>query len=88
MDKLPVSFVLPINVFEPVVNKDPVTVCVPINNEEPVTTNEPLIIDPFDAVTDVKWAVLPLTINFFQLANYYSISLHISNTYKYGYVLF
>ena len=62
-------------VDEPVILAEPVRIRVSIeeNVELPETTREPLIIAPLDAVTDEKWAPLPLTISFFQVGNSYSV---------------
>jgi hypothetical protein len=68
---LPDSSKLPVIVEEPV----RINVSIAENVELPDTTKEPLIIAPFDDVTDDRWASLPLTITLFQVANYYSILL-------------
>jgi hypothetical protein len=74
-DKLPVTLKLPVMVEEPVIKEEPVKINVSIeeNVEPPDTISEPLITAPLDAVTDEKWASLPLTINLFQVGNSYSI---------------
>jgi hypothetical protein len=43
--KAPVRLVVPINVFEPVVNRLPVTVCEPINVFEPELIMLPVIVN-------------------------------------------
>jgi hypothetical protein len=60
---------------EPEIFAEPVRVRVSIeeNVELPETTRDPLIMAPLDAVTDEKWASLPLTISFFQVGNSYSV---------------
>ena len=70
----------------PLTYPDPVNMSVSIeeNVELPETVSDPLIIAPFDAVTDAKCAELPLTIIFFQVDNYYSIYFNLYlNFYKY-----
>ena len=68
-------FRLPVIIEEPLIREEPVRVSVSIeeNVELPETTREPLIMAPLDAVTDEKWASLPLTISFFQVGNSYSV---------------
>jgi|688.fasta_scaffold285313_2 hypothetical protein len=68
---LPDSSKLPVIVEEPV----RINVSIAENVELPDTTKEPLIIAPFDDVTDDRWASLPLTITLFQVGNYHSILL-------------
>jgi hypothetical protein len=70
-----VMFRLPVIIEEPLIREEPVRVSVSIeeNVELPETTREPLIMAPLDAVTDEKWASLPLTISFFQVGNSYSV---------------
>jgi len=62
----------------PVIFAEPVKVRVSTEGNDavlPLTVKEPLIIAPYDAVTDDSSAALPLTITLFQVANYYSILL-------------
>lgn len=68
-------FRLPVIIEEPLIREEPVRVSVSIeeNVELPETTRGPLIMAPLDAVTDEKWASLPLTISFFQVGNSYSV---------------
>lgn len=68
---------LPVTIEEPLITEEPVKIRVSTadNVVLPDTMSEPLMITPFDAVTDVKCASLPLTISFFQLANYHSIKI-------------
>ncbi len=70
-------FRLPVIIEEPLIREEPVRVSVSVSIEEnvelPETTREPLIMAPLDAVTDEKWASLPLTISFFQVGNSYSV---------------
>ena len=72
---LPVISKLPVITEDPLIKEDPVSIRVSIaeNVELPETTSEPLMTAPLEAVTDDKCALLPLTIIFFQVANYYSI---------------
>ena len=60
---------------EPLTMDDPVKTSVSTaeNVELPETENDPLTMAPLDAVMDDRCASLPLTISFFQVANYYSI---------------
>ena len=72
---LPVIPKLPVTIEEPLIKEDPVSMRVSMaeNVVLPETTSEPLTTAPLEAVTDDKCASLPLTIIFFQVANYYSI---------------
>lgn len=71
---LPVILKLPVITDDPLIREDPVRMRVSTaeNVELPDTKSDPFITAPFDAVTDAKCASLPLTISFFQLANYHS----------------
>lgn len=83
---LPVTFQLPETNPEPVKIK----VSTVENVELPETVRGPLIDTPLDAVTDERCASLPLTISFFQVANYYSILLISGsrlNIYKYEFMI-
>lgn len=71
---LPVISRLPVIVEEPLTIEDPVKISVSTaeNVELPETENDPLTMAPLDDVMDDRCASLPLTISFFQVANYYS----------------